>query len=117
VPRLLRKAARLADRLHAPWYAVYVRTPRESVERTDAATQRQVTDALALARQLGGVSMPFAGPTFEAAVAAFVAEYGITHVVMGRTRRPWFRRWFGQSALDRLLAAVPAVDVTVVDVR
>ena len=27
---LLRKAARIADRLGAPWYAVYVQTPRES---------------------------------------------------------------------------------------
>lgn len=117
VHRLLRKAARLADRFHAPWYAVYVRTPSERNHRVAAATERQVADALTLARQLGGVSMPFAGPTFEAAVAAFVREYGITHVVMGRTGRPWFLRWFGQSALDRLLAAVPGVDVTVVDVR
>jgi len=117
VHRLLRKAARLADRFHAPWYAVYVRTPSERNDRVGAATERQVADALALARQLGGVSMPFAGPTFEAAVAAFVQEYGITHVVMGRTGRPWFLRWFGRSALDRLLAAVPDVDVTVVDAR
>src|SRR4051794_9702444 len=28
-PALLRKAARLADRLNAPWYAVYIRTPAE----------------------------------------------------------------------------------------
>ena len=28
-PSLLRKASRLADRYHAPWYAVYIQTPRE----------------------------------------------------------------------------------------
>ena len=28
-PALLRKAARLADRLNAPWYAVYIQTPAE----------------------------------------------------------------------------------------
>jgi two-component system, OmpR family, sensor histidine kinase KdpD len=28
-PALLRKAARLADRLNAPWYAVYIKTPAE----------------------------------------------------------------------------------------
>jgi two-component system sensor histidine kinase KdpD len=44
-----------------------------------------------------------------------VREYGITHVVLGRTQLPWYRRWFGQSPLDRLLAAVPGVDVVVVD--
>lgn len=117
VQRLLRKAARLADRYNAPWYAVYVRTPRERDERVDAATQRQVADALALAQQLGGVAMPFTGPSFEAAVSAFVAEYRITHILMGRSMRPWYQRWFGQSALDRLLEAVPQVEVTLVDVR
>jgi two-component system sensor histidine kinase KdpD len=34
---------------------------------------------------------------------------------MGRTLRPWYRRWFGQSILDRLLARIPGVDVTIVD--
>ena len=34
---LLRKAARIADRLYAPWYAVYIQTPSESIERIDAA--------------------------------------------------------------------------------
>ncbi len=117
VHRLLRKAARLADRFNAPWYAVYVRAPRERLEKVDAATQRQITDSLTLAQQLGGISMPFSGPSFEEAVAAFVAEYRITHIVMGRSLRPWYQRWFGRSALDRLLAAVPQVDVTLVDVR
>src|SRR3954471_9328641 len=33
-PALLREAARLADRLNAPWYAVYIRTPAEDMTRT-----------------------------------------------------------------------------------
>ena len=111
---LLRKAARLADRFNAPWYAVYVQTPRERPEKVDAATQRRVSDALALAQQLGGTSMPYRGPSFHQAVADFVREYAITHLVVGRSLRPWYRRWFGQSPLDRLLRAVPNVDVTVV---
>jgi two-component system sensor histidine kinase KdpD len=43
-----------------------------------------------------------------------VREYGITHVLVGRSQRPWYRRWFGQSPLDGLLQAVPNVDVVVV---
>ncbi len=117
VGRLLRKAARLADRFAAPWYAVYVQTPGERAERVDAATQRRVADSLTLAQQLGGVPMQFTGPSFEAAVAAFAAEYRITHVVLGRSQRPWYQRWFGRTALDRLTHALPQVDVTLVDVR
>jgi two-component system sensor histidine kinase KdpD len=111
---LLRKAARMASRFNAPWYAVYIQTPAERLEKIDAATQRRVSDALALAQQLGGISMPFSGPSFPSAVAAFVREYGITHILLGRTRLPWYRRWFGQSPLDKLLRAVPDVDVLVV---
>jgi len=113
--RLLRKGARLAARLGAPWYAVYVQTPGERNEKIDAATQRLIADALALAQQLDGVPLTFKGTDFPSAVAAFVQEYGITHIVIGRPHQPWFRRWFGRSLFDRLLRAVPAVDVVVVD--
>ena len=83
-------------------------------EKVAASTQRQIADTLTLAQHLGGNIMPFEGPTFERAVADFVQEYGITHVLVGRSRRPWYQRWFGQSPLDRLLRAVPEVDVLVV---
>ena len=114
-PALLRKAARIADRLGAPWYAVYVQTPRESPENIDAATQRQVSNSLELARQLGGTCFQFRGTDLVSTIAAFVREYGITHILLGRSRQPWYHRWFGRSVLDRLLQAIPAVDVIVVD--
>jgi two-component system sensor histidine kinase KdpD len=114
-PRLLRKAARLADRLGAPWFAVYVQTPSERTEKVDAASQRLLSDALALARQLGAVPFQFKGPDLPTAVAGFVREYGITHIVLGRSRRPWYRRLFGRSPLERILRAVPGVDVVVAD--
>jgi two-component system sensor histidine kinase KdpD len=113
--RLLRKAARLADRLGAPWYAVYIQTPSERIEKVDAATQRRLADTLTLARQLGGVPFEFKGKDLPSAVAEFVREYGVTHIVFGRSHRPWYRTLFGPSLLDRLLAAVPDVDVLVVD--
>jgi two-component system sensor histidine kinase KdpD len=113
---LLRKGARLADRLGAPWYAVYIQTPSENLERVDAGTQRRIHDTLTLAQQLGGVQQTFKGSDVVSTIAAFVQEYGITHIVMGRTKSPWYRRWFRRSVLDRLLNTVPNVDVIVVDV-
>ena len=112
--QLLRKAARLADRLNAPWYAVYVQTPNEEIDRIDAATQRRISNTLTLTKQMGGHPMEFKGSDVVSTVAAFAAEYGITHIVMGRTKRPWYRRWFGQSVLDGILHALPQVDVVVV---
>jgi two-component system sensor histidine kinase KdpD len=112
--RLMRKGARLADRLGAPWYAVYVQTPGERTEKIDAATERRLADSLALAQQLDGIPMRFKGPDLPSAVVEFVREYGITHVVVGRSQRPWYRRLFGPSLLDQLARAVPSVDIVVV---
>jgi two-component system sensor histidine kinase KdpD len=112
---LLRKAARLADRLHAPWYAVYIQTPQEDMTKIDAATQRRVTDTLTLATQLDAVVQTIKGPDVVSAIATFAREYSITHIVLGRSRRPWYRRWFGQSVLDRLLNTLAGVDVIVMD--
>ena len=86
----------------APWFAVYVRTPREAMEKIDAATHRLIGNNLDLARQLGGTSFEFKGPDLVTTVSAFVKEYGITHIIMGRSRQPWYRRWVQQSFLERL---------------
>jgi two-component system sensor histidine kinase KdpD len=112
---LLRKAARLATRLNAPWYAVFIQTPRDDLEHLDHTLVRRIENNLALAHQLGGVRMTFKGQEVVSTIAAFVKEYGISQILMGRTLRPWYRRWFGQSILDRLLARIPGVDVTIVD--
>ena len=113
VDHLVRKTARMADRLSAPWYAVYIQTPNEDVTRIPAAVQRQISNNLALVQQLGGTQMTFKGADVVSTMVAFAKEYSISHIVIGRTRRPWYRRWFGQSVLERLLQALPDVDVLV----
>jgi two-component system sensor histidine kinase KdpD len=112
---LLRKTARLADRLNASWYAVYIQTPKESLDRVDAETQRQISNTLALAQQLGGTPLSFKGADLVSAIAAFVKEYGTTHIVMGRSLQPWYRQFFRRTLLERLFRAVQGVDVLVVD--
>jgi two-component system sensor histidine kinase KdpD len=112
---LLRKGARLANRLGCPWYAVYIQTPREALDRIPAAQQRRIANALAMAHQLGGVPQQFKGDDVVSTIAAFAREYSITHILLGRTLQPWYRRWFGQSLIDRLQQAVRGVDLTVVD--
>jgi two-component system sensor histidine kinase KdpD len=115
-PALLRKAARLADRLNAPWYAVYIQTPAEDLTRTDAATHRVLGKNLELAQQLGGVPMTFRGKDVVSTVVAFAREYEIKVVVMGKSHRPWHRRLLGGSILERLLRESDGLDVVVVDV-
>jgi two-component system sensor histidine kinase KdpD len=115
-PALLRKAARLADRLNAPWYAVYIQTPAEDLTKTDAATQRAVAKNLELAQGLGGIPMTFRGADVASTMLAFAREYEIRVIVMGRSHRPWLGRVLGGSILDRLLRDSEGIDVVIADV-
>jgi two-component system sensor histidine kinase KdpD len=115
-PALLRKAARLADRLNAPWYAVYIQTPAEDLTRTDAATHRILARNLELAQQLGGIPMTFKGKDVVSTVLAFAREYGIKVIVMGKSHRPWHRRLLVGSILERLLRESEGLDVMIVDI-
>ena len=47
-------------------------------------------------------------------IAAFVKEYGITHILLGRSHRAWYQRLFSHSILDRLQNEVRGVDIVVV---
>ncbi len=115
-PALLRKTARLADRLNAPWYAVYIQTPSEAVTKIDAATQRMLGKNLELAQQLGGIPMTFKGPDIAQTILAFAREYDIRIVVMGKSLRPWFQRITTVSLFERILRDSSNLDVLIVDV-
>jgi len=115
-PALLRKTARLADRLSAPWYAVYIQTPAEDLTKTDAATHRIVSKNLELAQQLGGLPMTFKGKDVPSTILAFAKEYDIRVVVMGRSQQSWRRRVLGGSILERLIRESDGLDVMIVDV-
>ena len=85
------------------------------MEKIDAATQREIHNNLDLARSWAGRRSQSRARTSCSTIASFVKEYGITHIVMGRSRQPWYRRWFCRSLLDRLLQTISGVDVIVID--
>ena len=113
---LLRKTARVADRLNAPWYAVYVQTPSEDLTRIDAATQRMLSKTLELAQQLGGIPMTFRGPDIASTMWAFAQEYAIKVIVIGKSRQPWYRRLTRSSILEGLMKITNDIDIYIMDV-
>jgi two-component system sensor histidine kinase KdpD len=111
---ILRKAARLASQLNAPWYAVYVRTPGEAPRVITAEAQRVIGETLEAAQRMGGVVIVLKREQVAAALVDFVREYGITHLVVGRPVAP--RGWLRWQAtlLEVLLRELKSVDVVVV---
>ncbi len=111
--RLLRKAARLATQLNAQWYAVYVRTSKESAVRISAERQRQIGDMLESAQRMGGIVITLKNDDVSQALASFAREYGITHVVIGRPARlHWWQR-FKPSLQETLIAELDGVDIVI----
>jgi two-component system sensor histidine kinase KdpD len=111
---LLRKTARLALNLNAPWFAVYVRTPSEAPAKIDSEVQRRVTDTLETAQKMGGTVIVLKNENVAAALESFAREYGLTHLVVGRPggSRKWWR--LRPPLHDTLIADLKDVDVVIV---
>ncbi|HKA78449.1 MAG TPA: sensor histidine kinase KdpD [Xanthobacteraceae bacterium] len=88
---LVRYARRLADRLHAPFTALYVET-RRSLQFTEEQRDR-VADTLRLAEALGGEA--FTLPTGDRSIAddvvGFAHANNVTQIIIGKSARS---RWF-----------------------
>jgi len=110
---LLRKTARLAKQLNAEWYTVYVRTSREAPDQIAAETHRRLTDTLEIAQKMGGTVVILKSDDVVAALTSFAKDYGVTQVVMGRSRpRRGLKRFF-PSLIDKLSQNLSGVDIII----
>jgi two-component system sensor histidine kinase KdpD len=110
---LLRKTARLANQLNAEWYTVYVRTGSEAPDQIAAETHRRLTDTLEIAQKMGGTVVILKSDDVVAALTSFAKDYGVTQVVMGRSRpRRGLKRFF-PSVIDKLSQKLSGVDIII----
>jgi len=113
-PRVVRTGARIAGRLGARWYAVYVETPREQPGRINAADADALQENIRLAESLGATVVRVKAERPSDGLIAFAQREGVTHVIFGQSARSrWELLWRG-STLDRFLGAVPDAAVQVV---
>lgn len=115
---LLRYGSRLAGRLSTTWFAVYVQTPREESTVIDAATQRQLSDSLTLAKQLGALVFPYKGEDVVETILHFAREYRVGHIVIGKPAplTAWKRLLGRKTIAEHLIfKAPPGVTIVVVD--
>jgi two-component system sensor histidine kinase KdpD len=113
-PRVIRAGARIAGRLGAKWYAVYVETPHEQPDRIGEADAAALQENIRLAERLGATVVRVKASRPAEGLIAFAQREGVTHVIFGQTARSrWELLWRG-STLDKFLGAVPDAAVQVV---
>jgi two-component system sensor histidine kinase KdpD len=113
-PRVIRTGARIAGRLGARWYAVYVETPREKPGKINARDADALKENIKLAESLGATVVRVKAERPADGLIAFAQREGITHVIFGQTARTRWELLVRGSTLDRFLAAVPGAAVQVV---
>ncbi len=105
-PRVVRTGARIAGRLGARWYAVYVETPREQAGRIRKTDGEALATNIELAERLGATVVRVKADSPADGLIAFARREGITHVIFGQTARSrWEILWKG-STIDRFLEEV-----------
>ena len=113
-PRVIRAGARIAGRLGARWYAVYVETPREAPGRIGSGDLAALQKNIALSESLGATVVRVRADRPADGLVAFAKREGITHVIFGQTARTRWEILLKGSTLNRFLEEVRDAAVQVV---
>jgi len=108
---LVRYARRLADRLHAPWWVLYVETP-ENRQLSDA-DRDYIAECQRSAERLGGLSVTIPAAERAEAVVSYAQANNITHIVLSRTKRPRWSELLHGSTVARLVRRARDINVHV----
>ena len=115
--KLLRYGSRLAGKFNRNWYAVYVQTPAEEATVIDAHVQRQLSDTLTLAKQLGAMVFTYKGEDIADTILRFAAEYRVGHIVAGKSSaKPFWKKWGrNKQVVEDLIKNAREVTVIILD--
>lgn len=110
--RLVRAARRLAVRLNAEWFAVYIETPSQA--RLSEAARNRVAHNLHLAESLGAKTRTVTGHSAAEAIVEFAKSQNISKIVAGKPLRPrWQELWRG-SVVDQIIRQSGDLDIYVI---
>jgi two-component system sensor histidine kinase KdpD len=107
---LLARAARMARRIDAELYAVYVDLDQDTTDED----QKTLEANLQFAGSLGATVVRLKGDNVADPVAGFARDKHITQVIFGRSAVDGWRKFRYMSAINRFLRQAPAVDVHIV---
>ncbi len=111
---LLRQASRIAGRLNPDWYCVWVQTPAESAARIDSAVQRKLVDNIQRAQSLGAEVVKVEAEDVAGALLKVARDKSASLILVGQSRRSWWRHVTRGSVIDHLVRNADGVDVLVV---
>ncbi|MBV9072675.1 MAG: histidine kinase [Acidobacteria bacterium] len=111
--QLIARGARIADRIDADFFTVYVEQERDR----DPERARNLNSNFQFAQNLSAKIVRLKAKDVASAVAEFVRDEHITQVVFGRSAVTGWREYLYLGAIQRFLRNAPPVDVHIVTQR
>jgi two-component system sensor histidine kinase KdpD len=110
--RLIRTARRQADRLNAPWSAIYIEKP--SHHRLSKEAKEQVSKTLHLAETLGATTATVFGINVADTAIDYARKHNVTRIIIGKTLRPRWQEFLFGSVVDQLIHNSGTIDIYVI---
>ncbi len=111
-PSLVRYAKRQADRLRAPWSAVYVEASRSA--NLSEADKDSIAATLRLAEQLGGDAVTLPGERIAKEILRFAGANNCSHIVVGRSVKARWREFLEGSVSHDLIRHAGDISIHVI---
>ncbi|MBN1876082.1 MAG: sensor histidine kinase KdpD [Anaerolineae bacterium] len=109
---LVRTTHQLAEQLETCWYAVYVAS--SEYNHLSPALQERVWQTLKLAEALGAETATLASSSIVEAILEYAHDHDVTQIIVGRSLRSFWQRFFGNTLVDRLVRESGTIDIHVV---
>lgn len=110
---LVRAARRFSDRMTgAHWTVAHIEQPNRPPP--DPARAARVAEAFKLAEQLGGSTVMLTGDDVVDCILAYARQSNITQIVLGPSRRSWWKRITGRALAHVLLDRVEGAALHVI---
>jgi two-component system sensor histidine kinase KdpD len=109
---LLHSAKKMADSIHAPWFAVYVEEPKALI--LPEAERNRIVEHLRLAEQLGAETVTLRGRNVAEEVVNFARQRKITRIIIGKPKPSGWKDMFSRSPVDRILRTSGDIEVQVI---
>ncbi len=109
---LVRYTKRLADRLHAPWTAIYVESRRS--QHLSEVERDRIADTLRLAEKMQGEAITLPGNNVAEELLSYARANNVTQIVAGKSGRTrWFELVHG-SVVNELVRSSGNITVHVI---
>ncbi len=106
---VIRATKKMASRLNAEWFAVYVKTPR--MVQLPEADQNRAVENLQLAENLGAQTFTLFSRSMAEKIGNFARRQKITKIIAGKPKHYRWKDFFFGSDVDELVRMSGEIDV------